>query len=211
MNSRGKIIIIIIMGNQKNKRKSYSKHHRHAYRKKKLPWEKAQTRQSRDTQRMDTQKLVSLEGSRIINVDQLQQYTNNLNKHAMQCQGSIVLSGEVRDGLASILSGQCSTCNHTIKLQTSKKVKGPRGYRRWECNLAAVWGQMSTGGGHSQLEETMSVVGVPVMTNASFVQTERDIGEVWKLELQKTMTEAGREEKRLAELRKMGFQLLPSS
>ncbi len=35
-------------------------------------------------------------------------------------------------------------------------------------------------GGHNQLEETISVIGVPVLTTASFVQTERDIGELWK-------------------------------
>ena len=56
-------------------------------------------------------------------------------------------------------------------------------FYRWECNLAAVWGQMSTGGGHSQLEENMSVLGVPVMTKRSFIDTERAISEVWKLEL----------------------------
>ncbi len=90
----------------------------------------------------------------------------------MQCEGSIVFNGEVRNGLASILFGQCPICKHVIKLQTSKKVKGPQGYSRWECNLAVVWGQMATGGGHSQLEETMSVLGVPVMTGASFVHSE---------------------------------------
>ena len=113
--------------------------------------------------------------------------------------GSVVLTGEVRDGLASIMSSHCSTCNHTITLETAQKVKGPRGYRRWECNLAAVWGQMVTGGGHSQLEETMSILGVPVMTKSSFVQSERDIGEWWRLELQESMAAAGKEEKRLAE------------
>ena len=42
----------------------------------------------------------------------------------------------------------------------------------------------------------MSTVSVPVMTSATFVQTEREIGEVWKQQLQETMAEAGREEKR---------------
>ncbi len=47
-----------------------------------------------------------------------------------------------------------------------------------------MWGQMSTGGGHSKLEEVMSVVEVPVMTKRSFiVQMERDISEGWKKEL----------------------------
>ena len=35
---------------------------------------------------------------------------------------------------------------------------------------------MASGGGHSQLEETLSVAGVPVMTKKSFINTERDIG-----------------------------------
>ncbi len=44
----------------------------------------------------------------------------------------------------------------------------------------------------------MSVVGVPVMTKSSFIDTERAIGEVWKKELLKSMVDAGREEKQLA-------------
>ena len=74
---------------------------------------------------------VAIEGSRIVNMEKLQEYTDSLTKHSSTCQGTIILSGESRDGLASILTGQCTACSHTIKLQTSKKVKGPRGYRRF--------------------------------------------------------------------------------
>jgi len=88
---------------------------------------------------------------------------------------------------------------YTVQFETSLKVKGPGGRCRWECNHAAVWGQMSTGGGHSQLQESMGVLGVPVMTPKSFTSTEREIGDWWKQELEKVMLEAGREEKRLAE------------
>ena len=41
---------------------------------------------------------------------------------------------------------------------------GTKGYSLWECNLAAVWGQLATGGGLAPLRESMSVLGVPVMT-----------------------------------------------
>ena len=58
---------------------------------------------------------------------------------------------------------------------------------------------MATGGGHSRLEESMGVLGVPVVTQASFISTERDIGEWWKEKLVESMIEAGKEEKRLAE------------
>ncbi len=78
-------------------------------------------------------------------------------------------------------------------------MKGPGKHARWECNLAAVWGQMVTGSGHSHLEEAMGVLGVPVMSKATYIHTERDIGYWWKEKLMESMLEAGREEKRLAE------------
>ena len=145
---------------------------------------------------------ITFEGSRIINIHRLQTFfIDRLTSHTVQCGGAIILKGETRDGLASVLSTCCSTCGEVIQLETSDKVQGPRGYRRWECNLAAVWGQMSTGGGHAQLQETMSVLGVPVMTKKSFIRTEKDIGEWWRMKLNEAMIEAGKEEKRLAEER----------
>ena len=54
---------------------------------------------------------------------------------------------------------------------------------------------MSTGGGHSKLEETVSVIGVPVMTKKSFIDTERDIGETWRCALKKSMMEEGQRER----------------
>ena len=50
--------------------------------------------------------------------------------YSTQCGGSVILTGEERDGLAST---QCSRFHHTITLETAKKLRGPRG---WECNLA---------------------------------------------------------------------------
>ena len=122
------------MGNQKNKR-HYRNHHHHVYMKKNLT---GRTIKDSDTDTQAHTPTVKIEGSRIINMQKLQQHINELTVHATKCGGSIILTGEERDGLASILSSHCSTCNHTITLETAQKVKGPRGYRRWECNLAAV-------------------------------------------------------------------------
>ena len=105
-----------------------------------------------------------IQGSRKINIEQLKKYTNDLTTHSSHSNGNISLIGETRHGLASILKGHCSSCRHTITFETSPKLKGPRQYSRWECNLAAVWGEMATGGGHSRLEESMGVLGVPVVT-----------------------------------------------
>ena len=62
-------------------------------------------------------------------------------------------------------------------------------------NLVAVWGQMSSGSGHNHLQDTMSVLGVPVMSKVAFIQTERGIGQVWEREMKKAMLEAQKEEK----------------
>ena len=57
---------------------------------------------------------------------------------------------------------------------------------------------MATGGGHTPLKESMSVLGVPIMNKSSVQHTERDIGEWWTKTLEQAMIEAGQEEKRLA-------------
>ena len=140
----------------------------------------------------------------------MQCYIERLTSHASQCGGTVKLIGEQRNGLASILSSTCTQCGDCIRLETSRKVKGPNGYKRWESNLAAVWGQMSTGNGHNNLQDAMSVLGVPVMSKTTFIQTERDIGELWELEMEKAMLEAGKEEKRLAKERGDYHQGVPA-
>lgn len=192
------------MGNKKNKLHHYNDA-RHAYFKKKRPQIKQQKKKNGASRASDPEKQPSIperqpsiDGSRIINIHKLQEYIAELNTHSAKCSGSVTLSGELRHGLASILSSHCSQCDHTISLQTSEKVKGPKGYQRWECNLAAVWGQMATGGGHSRLQESLSVLGVPTMSKTSFIHTERSLGEWWKDQLRDSMIEAGKEEKKLA-------------
>ena len=182
------------MGSIKNKR-NHRNSHRHTFKRR------------RNAEKYPTKACTHVEesgrvdGSRIINLEKLQEYINTLTVHAAECSGDILLTGEKRDGLASIILTRCTQCDHSIQLQTSRKVNGPKGYSRWECNLAAVWGQMSTGGGHSKLQETMGVLGVPVMHARHFINTERDIGESWQKQLEEVMAEAGKEEKRLAEER----------
>ena len=94
---------------------------------------------------------------------------------------------------------KCSRCDYKLSFDTSNKVKGPRDISRWEVNLGAVWGKMTTGGGHTNLCNTMGAMGVPVMAKGNFIRTEASIGEWWREKLNESLIEAGREEKRLAE------------
>ena len=52
--------------------------------------------------------------------------------------------------------------------------------------------------GFDSLQESMNVLGVPVMSKQSFMQTAQQIGQEWWASLQESMQAAGREEKQHA-------------
>ena len=119
------------MGNKKN-----NLHHRnnccHVYRKSVYLYTEAHA--------IDSPAAKS-KGSRIINLHKLLQYMSQFTVHATHCGGTVILAGEVWEGLASVPSTHCSTRGHTVTLQSAERVKGPNGYYQCESNLAAVWGR----------------------------------------------------------------------
>jgi len=126
------------MSSIKNKHNRWN-NHRHVFKRR---WHAEKYQQKASLKCTSTQGSVTMQGSRIINLDNLQEYINRLTVHAARCEGNIVLTGETRAGLASIISSHCSKRSYTVSLETSRRVKGPKGNHRWEHNLAAVWGQL---------------------------------------------------------------------
>ena len=124
-------------------------------------------------------KRLSLSSSRIIKLKNLDSAIQSISAHAATCPGclsssnqAVSLLGETdRKGLASVLTARCNYCKEEINFQTSSKFRSQKGAGRWEHNLAEVWGQMSTGGGFTLLRESMSAIGVPVMTKKTFIDT----------------------------------------
>ena len=105
---------------------------------------------------------VNHDSNRIINLTNLKEHLQVVSQHAATCQQctnkalsgyqAITLIGEQnRQGLCSVLTSRCTGCRIEFKFSTSSRVKGMSGGRYWECNLAAVWGQMAIGGGHAPL------------------------------------------------------------
>ena len=78
-------------------------------------------------------------------------------------------------GMASILAYKCSGCGKNISFTMSSKIDIPSSEKYWTCNVAAVWGKNAAGGGFNHLEESMSILGVPVMSKQSFITTETSI------------------------------------
>ena len=82
------------------------------------------------------------------------------------------LSEQQHNELASAFTSHCNGCGKEIYVSTSWNVACLNGSKYWECNLAAVWRQINTGGGFAPLRETVSSIGVPVMSNNAFINTE---------------------------------------
>lgn len=142
---------------------------------------------------------------RIINLELLSKHIEDVTQHVATCStcqqstNAITVVGEKhRNGLASIIGCKFNGCGQELTFATSTKNSGLTGKLYWTNNLAAVWGQMTVGGGFNSLQESMSVLGVPVMTKQSFIDTERVIGKWWWTALEESMLAAGKEEKQLA-------------
>ena len=119
----------------------------------------------------------ALNGCRIINLNNLEHFIGEISSHSSNCGDEIILVGESRDGLASILIEQCNFCQ--IDFPTCSNVCGPTGNRHWKYNLDAVWGQMAIAGGYCHLQESMAVLSVPTMTKKPFKCNETIIGKWW--------------------------------
>ena len=66
-----------------------------------------------------------------------------------------MLEGETHVGLATVISARCTNCHHEFKINssTASTTHFATGAKKWHINIAAVLGQMSTGGGNARLEK----------------------------------------------------------
>ena len=186
------------MGNKKNTTNQHQ--NRGKFKHRISPNRQPKKHEDKETVQPNRENVSPLEGSRVINLDYLASFVNNVSAHSQSCkEGTISLTGEsYRNGLASILSARCSGCRMEMAFPTSSRLGSQGCGRRWECNLAAVWGQVVTGGGHSSLNESLSVLGVPTMGKKAFMATEKALDRCWWEILEQSMKEAAEEEKRLA-------------
>ena len=67
-----------------------------------------------------------------------------------------------------------------------------------ESNVATVMGQIATGGGFSNLEQSLSIIGIPPLSKPVFIDIERCLGHLFDQYLTELMLETGREEKQIA-------------
>lgn len=85
-----------------------------------------------------------------------------------------------RKGLGCVIQFRCDGSNMTLAVETQPKSKGPGGQLRHSINIAAVWGFMAMGGGHSNMKEILWVLNIPSPDKNTFKKIEEQIGSVWK-------------------------------
>ena len=123
----------------------------------------------------------------IINMGLLSEHLKDVAAHGATCQAyqsklqsqpwdnKMQIEEQACYGMASILSYKCDGCSQDNSFATSTKVDIPSNGKYWSCNVAAIWQQVATGGSFNHLEESMGVLGVPVMSKQSFVTTEQKL------------------------------------
>ena len=148
-----------------------------------------------------------MEGSRIMNLQNLKTSMIELTTHTASCQAAqekvlcnepaITFDSETKNGLHSILCATCRGCNATFNIESSGDF-GSDDIKRKDINVRAVWGSMVTGGGCSSMTEMLGTMGIPGMSDRTYMTIEEEIGRLWKTVLEEEMINAGKEERDLA-------------
>lgn len=151
-------------------------------------------------------------GSRIMNLQNLSSDITKISEHSSTCTGVCRMIEEIRrEGLASVFMVICDKCSERFHIETSKKVKGNGNKKnRYAVNLGAVWGQMATGGGPSNPNETAAAVDLPGIPAKTFTSIEEHIGQAWEKLLAQEITKAGEEEREIAIKNNDSFEGVPA-
>ena len=134
-------------------------------------------------------------GKRIVDIDYFLNELKNLNKHGPFGCGisEMEVISERRRGLISELKMKCSMCNLTKIISTENMQK-----EEINSNAAAVAGIMKIGCGYSNMEEFLSTLNIPPMSENTFLKEQKTIQEAWETTAMKAMETAAAEEKDFA-------------
>ncbi|VDI26963.1 Hypothetical predicted protein [Mytilus galloprovincialis] len=92
---------------------------------------------------------------------------------------------------------RCTGCQKQFVLETSPKLK-TEGSNHYDINVRATWGSLTSGNGLAQLNELMSTLDSPSMTQKLFSTIENEINHWWENMLEEDLKCGIEEEKRIA-------------
>lgn len=100
---------------------------------------------------------------------------------------------EKKRGLISGIKMQCKMCNFSKVIWTESLQSN-----MMNSNTAAVTGIMSVGGGFTNMEEFLSTLNIPSMSQNTFTKEQDKLTNAWETTALKEMELAAYEEKKLA-------------
>lgn len=114
-----------------------------------------------------------LKDNRIVDIGYFTEELLKISEHPRKCTlGKYVFQKEIRNGLSSDLVFFCNNCEREYRVSTTLPD------RKAELNDALVWGATSVGIGFSQAQEMMTLLNIPIMSDAKYRKHEAKIGEV---------------------------------
>jgi hypothetical protein len=134
-------------------------------------------------------------GRRIVNISDFLEQIKKLDNHSpIDCNfQNMEFLREKRVGLKSGFVFKCSMCN-IEKIVWSEIEKSTV----MDVNTSAVSGTMATGGGHAQLEEVLSTMDIPTISNKTYKKIEDKIITELMATAECEMKKAAEEEARYA-------------
>uniref|UniRef100_A0A1B6FPA7 Mutator-like transposase domain-containing protein n=1 Tax=Cuerna arida TaxID=1464854 RepID=A0A1B6FPA7_9HEMI len=120
---------------------------------------------------------------------------------------NMVFMRERRVGLKSCFIFNCNFCNIEQSLWSKLEKK-----EEMDVNTSAVSGTITTGGGHYQLEELLSTMNIPPMSNTTFSKYEeiihKGLTETASQEMKKAAEEEAHHAEEIGEVDKDGTPLI---
>lgn len=114
-----------------------------------------------------------LSGNLVVDIGHLSEQFAEKDRHRDVCTfGKMAFIREERCGLVSTLVHKCNQCNKELRITTQPREKIEA------FNEAAVWGSLSIGVGHSQVEELFSMLDLGFMSDRKYRRHEKVIERV---------------------------------
>lgn len=141
------------------------------------------------------QKDIVLEGRRIVEMTSFVNKLKTASNHSPSSCGfnNLCLQKEVISGMNSSLHFVCNQCHKEFCISTCEEITGD-----YDIGHAAVEGIMSIGAGFYGLEEFLSTLGVPCISNYSYSKIQNKLNDDWKITSELNMKENVENEKKLA-------------
>lgn len=136
-----------------------------------------------------------LSGRRIVKIQDFIKQIQELDNHSpCGCSFKDMLPvGEKRKGLNCGIIFKCRMCNFS-RIVWSEMCDD----NKMDLNTSAVSGTVATGGGHAQLEEMLSTMDIPPMTDKTYKKYEIVVANGWMATAQDEMEKAAAEEAKLS-------------